>query len=551
MRLSTLNRRLGDILLNVGLITDKQLAQALYIQKQSGGKLGTILSQMGAVNEEVMLAFLGKQCGISYVSLREYGDISDEVVRCLPEDLARARNLIPIAKDGDRITVAMSDPFNILAIDDIKLLTGFDVRVVIASEKEIKNAVDTYYRRMTSLRLPGSLRDEADGLSVVAVPDAELMHSIIGHAVKAGATDVYLEPQGAFVRVRYRVNNLLQEHYRLPNGSLAVFVRKLKTAARRKCRTPRRGNSLKLMIDGNDVEVGLAPASKQKVERVVLKLGNTRVGALGISRVGFSPEMLMLYEREIEGRPGIIIISGPRNSGRSTTLYSTLNALNRPERDIVVVDREPVEQINGINHVRPDNETGVREMIAAYAAQSPDVLACGDLPDRETASLLFNAAFSGQRVFAGISAISMIEALQRIRNFGVDRSLIASSLSLILNQQLVRTICPECNISYEVPVSLLASMGITTAFEGERCTLWRGEGCDSCNGSGYAGLTAVFETLRFDEKLKGMILRDEPRTSFVDAVRDMPSLQDEMWKKVRAGVTSAAEYLRLARGQCE
>jgi type IV pilus assembly protein PilB len=544
MRLSTLNRRLGDILLNVGLITNEQLAQALYIQKQSGGKLGTILSRMGAVNEEVMLSFLGKQCGISYVSLREYGDITEEVLHCLPEDLARTRNLIPIAKNGNKITVAMSDPFDILAIDDIKLMTGLDVQVVIASDKEIENTIDTYYRRLTTLSMPGTLLHEAT-MSVASLSDAELMRAVINHALKAEATDIYLEPQGSFVRVRYRINNMLREQYRLPRGSTALFVRKRKTVS---CGPPQEKN-LKVTIDGHDVDVRCASTPTVKGERIVLQFVRSHAPFFDISRLGFSQEMLTLYKREIETRRGIIIISGSRKSGRTTTLYATLNALNMPERDIVAIDRKAVIPINGVNQVRPESEIDAHELIGAYIAQTPDVLACGDLTDRETASLLFNAAFSGQSVFTSMAATSALDALQRVRNFGVDPSLIASTLLLILNQQLMRTICPECKISYDVPTTLLVSMGIATPSESERYTLWRGEGCARCNGSGYAGLTGIFEMLRFNEKLKGIILRDAPMTSFSDAAKGFPSLTDEMWKKVSAGITTAEEYLRLARGQ--
>jgi type IV pilus assembly protein PilB len=551
MRLSTLKKRLGDILVNVGLITEEQRSQALAIQKQNGGKLGTILAQMGAVNEEVMLAFLGKQCGISFISLREYGEIEKSVLCCLPEDLVRRRNLIPVAIDGNRITVAVSDPFDINAVDDIRMMTGYDVRIVIASEDDIRNAIDRNYRRLKSSGLPGVAMSGGNGAgtAVVSLKESDVIPVIFRHIAGAGATEILFEPQGGHYRVRYRVNNLLQAQYGLSDEGMAAFIHQLKAASGLGRRGLKGENFLTVNVDERDIAVQVTVMQTTAGERILMRCSGGNHVPADIRRLGFDPAMLSLYERSIEAGPGVIIVSGPRRSGRSTTFYATLSSLNRAERDIVAVDAGPAMAVPGISLSRPENGKDMSELIAAYTAQRPDILACGDIADRETAQMLFRAAFGGQSVIAAMTAVNAADALQRIRNFDVDHSFIASSLLLILNQRLMRMVCPACKVAYEVPPALLAGAGIKITQEGERCTLWRGTGCARCGGTGYVGVTAAYEMLLVDPRMRDLIQHEMPAEAIAAASRAFPPIQDAMWNKVRMGVSTVAEYLRLAHGQ--
>ncbi len=550
MQLSSLKKRLGDILVDVGIITPTQLKEALEIQKRNGGKLGAILSQMGALNEEVMLAFLGKQCGVSYISLAEYGDISPETIRAVPESIVRHQLLIPIAKENNTLTVAMADPFNVFAVDDIKLMTGYDVQVVIASESEIYAAIQNYY----------SHRSEplaAAALPVKGKPPSagDLVLPLIIEGLKLKAADIHLEPYSDAMRVRYRIDGILYEKSSLPKETHKTVIRQIKTMASLNLEEQEQPQDglLRAAIDGMGLNVKVCLIPSIYGEKAVLHLTQPSVMCMDLSKLGFDPESLAVYKNKTESSHGLILLAGPIGSGKTTTLYSTLAALNYPDRNIVTIEEHVAYPIPGVTQIQTAPESGFTYATGIRAAlkQNPDIVMIGDLADRETASLALTTALAGHTVFSTLTTNGTIESISHLATMGIEPFLITSTITMVVSQRLMRIICPHCKESYEISAQSLHNIGMGLAPHGEhgKVVLSRGQGCPACAFTGYSGRTAVFEMLELNEKLCTLILERAPESVLRDAAleRGFFPLREAAWRKVRAGVSTIEEMFRITK----
>jgi type IV pilus assembly protein PilB len=539
-------------LVDVGIITKEQLETALATQKMSGEKLGTILAQMGVINEEVMLAFLGKQCGVSYVSINEYGEIPNEVIRSIPESVARHQTLVPLSKDGNNITIAMADPFNVFAIDDIKVMTGHDVNVVIAAEVEIREAIDKYYAHSMEFNHTFSemLRSKED------FSEEDLLNSIIAEAVKSNASDIHMEPQTDSMRLRFRVDGILHDFTNLPLDKYKKILNRLRRMANliidEENFLPKVAK-IKVNINQKAIELRLSIIESVTGQRVSLQILSDESLFRDLSKLGFETETLAAYRKNIESKSGLIILTSPVDSGKTTTLYSTIQYINHPDRNILSVE-DPVKYvIPGITQVQVNYENGITapKLLKAFETQNPDIIIVDEVKDQETARLCINAALSGHLVFATFPISDATGVLIHLKNMGIEPFMIATSLRMVLAKRLMRTICPDCKESYTIPVNNLRNIGIDPKFAHDAATveLWRGKGCKNCNFTGYNGRTAIFELLELNGKLRELLLQDVHESMLRQMVIDMGimTLREAAWRKVRAGISTAEEMLRLTK----
>ena len=541
-----IKKRLGDILVDVGIITPEQLQNALEIQKRGGGKLGEILSQMGAINEEVMLAFIGKQCGASFVSLNEFGDIAQDIIKTIPESVARRQNLIPIAKDNNVLTVAMADPFNIFALDDIKIMTGYDVQVVIASEPDIKAAITKYFFSPAVFDTSSKQTQTSD----------EQINSLVAHALAMRANEIHFEPKSDSIRVRFRIDGTLHEQAPVSPEMKTAISKRLKLLAGldpAQAHLPSQGH-IKITIEKKDTHLKISILPTILGERLMLRILNPDLPSVDLSKLGFEPETLALYRKNIESQNGIIILTGPNGSGKTTTLYSTLNYLNYPDRNIITIEDVVEYLIPGLTQIQVNQERlfGYPKALEHAIDHKPDIIMVGELKGHSTTDLALNAALAGHLMFSVLHTSRSSGAVTHLFNMGIEPYKIASALKMIVTQRLIRMICQECKISYKLNKHILASAGIEfvqSEKNSNEITLYRGAGCPHCNNTGYAGQTAVLEVVEMDDKLRELVIERASENMIEEYLRkkNILSIRDAAWRKVTAGVSTIEEMMRITK----
>jgi len=557
MRFSAIKKRLGDLLVDVGIITSAQLKQALDAQKRSGGKLGTILSQMGLINEEVMLAFLGKQCGVSYVSLAEYGEIPSDVIRTLPESVVRHQNLIPISKEGNVVTVAMADPFNVFAIDDIKMITGYDVQVVIASESEIKSAIEKYFslkgnRDGAVMDTPDVLKNAPAGKEA-AILEKTVLSPLLSDAFRSGASRVFFEPQESFMSVRSRIDGYMKEQARLSPG-LAAKVSDYFCAAGKERGETSLSCDFETQIEINDRETALSVNAVDTLfgESFSLRAAGRPTEPQELNNLGFEPETFSIFKKNIEASGGLILITGPAGSGKSLTMYSTMKALNYPDRKILSFEERIEYAVAGVTQVclggkpAPDLN-GLKKIIENHV---PDMIFIEDIMEGDKAAFAVDSALTGRTVFASMNANNCVEVIRKLFHKGIPPSLLAPCLVMISSQKLMRVICGACKETYELPAASLKPLGYDPRDANETdVKLRKSPGCPKCNNTGYAGRTAVFEILEPDEKMKNVIADNAPEAMLREQQthKMFLTISEAALRKVIAGTSSVEEFLRLTK----
>lgn len=591
-----IKKRLGDILIDVGIINAEQLQSALQIQKKRGGKLGAILIQQGIITEDVLLAFLGKQCGVAYVSLTEYGEIPHEAIKTVSESIARHQTLIPIAKEGSVLTIAMADPLNLFATDDLRMITGCEIRVVIASAKEINGAIMKYYGKKEMLdeenvdeenvvetQQPESsemvemdyhaLAD--DGLEVVkekrstdvisleattdSAPVIKIVNIVLGNAVKAKASDIHIEPYEKKLRIRYRIDGVLHEQPVPPKRFQNAITSRLKIMASMDIaerRLPQDGR-IKVRVAGKSVDLRVSTLPTAFGEKTVLRILDSSGLKLDLADLGFEPETLAVYQKNIEVPYGIILVTGPTGSGKSTTLYSTLSTINYPDRNIITIE-DPVEYvIEGINQVsaRPDIGLTFAAGLRSFLRQDPDIIMVGEIRDTETAEIAINAALTGHLVFSTLHTNDAPGALTRLNNMGIEPFLTSSTVIMVVGQRLTRVICKHCKQSYEVPFDYLSQLGVKPeqVNKAKNITLYKGKGCDKCSDTGYRGRLSNFEVMTINDDIRDLILARESTHIIKQASRKngMITLRESALRKVLTGITTVEEMLRVTSMDAE
>jgi type IV pilus assembly protein PilB len=558
--------RLGEILLKANLITQSQLDQALAQQKIEGGRIGSILTKLGFVKEEEVAQCLGHKYGIPYVDLDAQA-IDASVSRLIPPAIAHKHLVIPVAKVGTTLTMAMADPTNVFAVDDIKFMTGLNVRLMIATESSVRRAIDRYYDASETLQtVMASIEDAAMEVmedqedlnpnigelkqAVEEAPVVKLVNLILAEAIKRGASDIHLEPYERVFRIRLRIDGVLYEVMSPPMSMKNAIISRLKIMADldiSERRLPQDGR-MKVKFKGKEVDFRVSTLPTLFGEKVVMRLLDKSNLTLDLSKLGFEPQALAHFEEAIRAPYGMILVTGPTGSGKTTTLYAALDRLNQLETNIMTAE-DPVEfNIRGINQVQIREAIGLTFAAAlrAFLRQDPDVIMVGEIRDYETAEIAVKAALTGHLVLSTLHTNDAPSAVTRLLNMGVEPFLVASSVILILAQRLLRRICSQCKVPVSVPQKALVDVGLSEE-EAASLTCYKGNGCDACSGTGYKGRIAIYEVLSLTPDLRDLILSG---ASAVDIKRaaiahGMRTLRMSGLAKLKEGITTVQEVVRV------
>ncbi|NOY54063.1 MAG: type IV-A pilus assembly ATPase PilB [Deltaproteobacteria bacterium] len=561
--------RLGALLMNAHLISEDQLQQALAKQKKEGGRLGSNLVQMGFVQEDNLISFLSQQYGIPSVDVTNF-EIDPEVVKLIPSEVAQKYMIMPINRTGSTLTIAMVDPSNVFAIDDVKFMTGYNVEPVVASEGSIKQAIDQYYDSADMLQTV--MQDIQDEINIDIIEDVEedldlgeikqavedapvvkLVNLILSEAIKKGASDIHIEPYEKEFRVRYRIDGVLYETMAPPKRLKDALTSRLKIMAEldiAERRLPQDGR-IKLKMKNKEVDLRVSTLPTLFGEKVVMRILDKSNLMLDMTKLGFDPEALKKLQEAIFSPYGMVLVTGPTGSGKSTTLYSAMGQINNPEINIMTAE-DPVEyNLFGINQVQMKEEIGLNFAAAlrSFLRQDPDVVMVGEIRDYETAEIGVKAALTGHLVLSTLHTNDAPSTINRLLNMGIEPFLVASSVILIMAQRLARRICPECKQQVEIPEKTLIDIGLSPK-QAAGITCYQGTGCSKCNDTGYKGRVGLYEVMPVDEQIRELILEGASATEIKHLAisNGMESLRMAALKKLMDGQTTLDEVLRVTFG---
>jgi len=535
-----LSRRLADLLVEEKLITADQLKAALGAQKTGGDKLGSLLIEQGAITEEKLLQFLAEKTGISYVSLSDFGDISEEAVASVPEATARKKMLMPFNKTKTRLMVAVADPLDVMVADDLRMSTGCDVVRCLASESEILAAHEKYYKSASSQEalediVKQSQIDEAAADSIEQVdekaaqeneeglvkeaedaPVIKMVNLIMAGAIKAHASDIHIEIYAKEFRIRYRIDGVLHEQPAPPKKFHPAICARIKIISNLNIaekRVPQDGRS-KLKVDGKDIDLRISILPCAPGEKIVMRILDSSGLKVDMMKLGFEPEPLAIFKKAMDAPYGVSLVTGPTGSGKSTTLYSALSNLNTPDTNIMTAE-DPVEyQLAGINQVQIHNQVGLTfpAALRSFLRQDPDIIMVGEIRDQETATIAINAALTGHLVFSTLHTNDTSQTITRLGMMGVEPFLVSAAMLMIEAQRLLRAICPKCKEPYEVDKDSLFKLGIneaqlaTAKMEKNKITVYKGKGCENCANTGFRGRAGLYEVMDVTDAIRQLIL---------------------------------------------
>lgn len=559
MHMAAKNKRLGDLLIDAGLITQEQLQKVLQLQKATGKKIGEALIDEGYVQETQIIEVLEFQLGIPHLDLKKYL-IQSDVPRLISERLAKRHKLIPVKKDGDKLMVAMADPLNIFAIDDVKIATGLEIVPAITTKKNVEDAIARYYGRESAEEAIRDFRKEyeIDGVEelennslneVSNAPMVRLVNSFIKQAVKLKASDIHIEPSENNLRIRYRIDGDLQEIMTVAKSAHLAIVSRIKILGKMDIaekRLPQDGR-IEMMVEDREVDMRISVLPTVFGEKVVIRILDRSSFVLSKTQLGFTESNMKSFERIIKKPYGIILVTGPTGSGKTTTLYAALKELNQINRNIVTVE-DPVEyRLSGINQVQVNNKAGLdfASGLRSILRQDPDVIMIGEIRDAETAQIAVRASITGHLVLSTMHTNDTTSTVTRLVDMGIEPYLVSSSVVGIIAQRLIKKICGSCKYTYMSNPSEMALLGLT-----EEILLQKGKGCNECNYTGYRGRQAVQEILPVNEAIRRLIderasLDNIRKTAFLQG---MTSLRENCKDLVLEGVTTTDELIRVAYG---
>ena len=557
-----------------GMVTAQQVEQALERQRQLGGArpLGEILVAMGLITDRQRVQVIGEQWGIPVVDLHRI-NINGDAVQLVSQELARRYTLLPIEFAGPRLIVAMQDPLNVRAIDELRLVTGRDILPGIAPEDEIRSAIDAVYRRSggTSVEtvlksfsssdvsdvnggwLPPEVQvaEEAVESDAATQPIIQLANAILQRGIAEKASDIHIEPNKDGIRVRYRIDGILSDGPSVPKNVQPALISRIKIMSDldiAEKRAPQDGR-MSLRVHGQVFDFRVSTLPAHYGEKVVLRILDKSSLQLGLSKLGLQDNVAAMYEQLLRRSHGIVLVTGPTGSGKSTTLYASLNTVNSGEKNILTIE-DPVEyDLPGITQVGVNNRAGMSFAagLRAMLRQDPDIIMVGEMRDRETAMIAIEAALTGHLVFSTLHTNDAPGAITRLVDMGVEPFLIASATVGVMAQRLVRRTCDRCKEAYMPPRDAVLRYGLPLDDANEPAQLFRGAGCEQCNNSGYRGRVGCYELLPVTDDVRARILANDS----ADAIRDagvasgMRSLKDDAMSKVILGQTTLEEVLRV------
>jgi type IV pilus assembly protein PilB len=561
--MSVMATKIGEMLLKGNLITQEQLRSALEIQKKSKERIGSVLVKTGTIKESELLSFLGRQFNIPVVDLSKY-EINPEVVRLLPEDLVQKNMALPINRVGAKLIVAVADPSNMAILDAIGFKTGYAVELVMASENDISAAINKFFDQTLEFQdIISELDDELEVIREEEVdttelergiddaPVVKLVNFILTDAIKRRASDIHVEPYEKEFRVRYRIDGVLYEVMRPPLKMRNAISSRLKILASldiAERRLPQDGR-IKLKIGkGREMDFRVSTLPTIYGEKTVLRLLDKSTLQLDMTKLGFESEQLTDFTEAIHRPFGMVLVTGPTGSGKTTTLYSALTDLNKASDNISTCE-DPVEfNFAGINQVQVKEEIGLTfaASLRSFLRQDPDIIMVGEIRDYETAEIGVKAALTGHLVLSTLHTNDAPSTVTRLLNMGIEPFLVSSSLNLILAQRLARRVCENCNEELKIPAKALSDAGMKPdRLKGVR--LRKGKGCDECNKTGFRGRVALYEVMPVREEIKDLVLRGGSALDIKrEAIRlGMKTLRQAGLTKVEGGVTTLEEILRV------
>ncbi|CAM2067950.1 type IV-A pilus assembly ATPase PilB [Sulfidibacter corallicola] len=572
-----MSNKLGELLVRAELITKEQLDTAMGVQNKEGGRLGFTLIKLGYVKEDEITQFLSKQYGVPAINLAKL-HIDPSVIKLVPADVAQKYQVLPVSRQGATLTLAMIDPTNVFAMDDIKFMTGYNVEPVVASELAIKEAITRYYGSNTALELKQIMDDiqtkeeeelEDPDLEVIEdeeeidvdslqdsseeAPVVKLVNIMLTDAVRKGASDIHVEPYEKEFRVRYRIDGILHEVMTPPLKMRDAIISRLKILSKldiSEKRLPQDGRiKLKMNLDGRkkelDYRVSVLPTLFG--EKVVLRLLDQDNLMLDLTKLGFEERSLKIFLDSIERPWGMVLVTGPTGSGKTNTLYSSIQRLNRPDVNIMTAE-DPVEfNMAGINQVQVRDNIGLNFAAAlrSFLRQDPNTILVGEIRDFETAEISIKASLTGHLVLSTLHTNDAPSTINRLMNMGIEPFLVATSVHCIVAQRLIRRVCKDCKEVVSVPAQALMDIGLT-AEEAETATVYEGVGCATCHGNKYKGRVGLYEVMEITENIKEQILTGANAIELKEqAVEDgMITLRRSGLYKILAGTSNIEEVVR-------
>ncbi|MDR4889118.1 ATPase, T2SS/T4P/T4SS family [Fredinandcohnia sp. QZ13] len=546
-------KRLGDLLIEAGLLTEQQLKQALEDQSESQ-KLGDILLQKGFITEQQLIEVLEFQLGIPHVSLFRY-PIDTSLTTLIPKEMARRHHLIALRKDGDKLFVAMADPMDYYAIEDLRLTTGFQIEPVIASKDEILRAINKFYdldEGVKELFAEAPTEIEEERITNEDSPVVKLVNQILQNAVQQRASDIHVDPHETKVLLRYRVDGVLRTERSLPKSMQGVLTARIKIMANldiTESRIPQDGR-IKINLEAHHIDLRVSTLPTVFGEKIVMRVLDLGSALNNLSQLGFNNVNLKRFKKLIHNPTGIVLITGPTGSGKSSTLYAALNQLNSEDVNIITIE-DPVEyQLEGINQIQVNPNVGMTfaKGLRAILRQDPNIIMVGEIRDQETADVAVRASLTGHLVLSTLHTNDSLGTITRLIDMGVEPFLVASSLSGVVSQRLVRRVCRDCGRLQEPTVrelEIFAKRGITI----EKVN--RGKGCGTCNMTGYKGRVAIHELLVINDDMKRAIMNRESYTTLRElAIKNGTIfLIDDGLLKVKQGLTTTEEILRVTTAE--
>ena len=548
---------LGELLVQAGVVDRAGLARAVEEQDKSRERLGDVLLRLGLASQKDIGRALARQHGLPYVDLDDFVP-QESALRALAEPLARQFQVLPLELVNGSLRLGMVDPLDVLAVDDVRRHTGYDVDIAVITHDHFLRALNAYPAPDDSVSaLTGEIRTrvseemDVDHLRslVDEAPVVRLVNLIIHQAVRQHASDIHIEPQKQQVRVRYRIDGVLYNAMTLPAHVQGAVISRLKIMADidiAERRLPQDGR-IQLTVDGREIDLRVSTIPSIDGEKTVLRILDKSEGIIGLEKIGLLPETHHRFRSLIEKPHGIVLLTGPTGSGKTTTLYAILSQLNSTERNIISIE-DPIEyQIAGVTQVQVNPKAGLTfaRGLRHFLRQDPDVIMVGEIRDEETARIAIHAALTGHLVLSTLHTNDAAGALTRLIDMGVEPFLVASSVIGVIAQRLVRLLCERCKHAYSPPPELLARLGAPGTAGDTPPTFWRPVGCPFCNTIGYRGRTGIFEIMVMDETIKTLVTRGASASAIkADALRaGMKTLAHDGFEKAALGVTSAEEVL--------
>jgi type IV pilus assembly protein PilB len=552
-------KQLGDILIEGGHVTEDQLATAIEEQRRLGRSLGRVLVDLGVLSEGQLVAALATQIGLKFVDLSDY-PVDGSAVSRVPDMVCRRHNALPIGYEDGRLVVAMADPANVFAVDDIRSMTGLEVKPVVATKSDVISAINRYHRgeaELDDLTMAMDANvDDTDDLSSVKeivedAPIVKFVNLLITQAIQDRASDIHIEPTERDLRVRFRIDGVLHEIMRSPKTIQSGVISRLKIMSDINIAERRIPQDGRMSVSTNGKKIDLRVATLPTVwgEKVVMRILDNSTAMLKLSDLGFGDANYDVYARSFTKPYGMILVTGPTGSGKSTTLYATLNIVSKPEVNVITVE-DPVEyRLPGINQVQTNAKAGLTFAAAlrSILRSDPDIVLLGEIRDHETAQIAVEAALTGHLVLSTLHTNDAPSAITRLTEMGIEPFLVGSALDCVLAQRLARKLCAKCKEAYVPTREMMVENRFPWSVDEPLPTLYRPVGCSACSKTGYKGRLALHEVMAVSEDIERLAVEHASALTIGNVAREqgMITLRNDGLGKVTAGHTSMEEILRV------